>query len=358
MAALALGLAGCGGEEAAPRSTSDAGAPTGRTTAAQSLPVPAEFANTALPRGTGEEFLNAFADLPNTSRREDGAVVQVLAKGSGATPGASDLAKVHFVARMAGEPEPLGSSYETGAPVVFAVDQSLAFADALTDMKEGGKVRIALPADLAFGGRGDPEAVSVYDLELLEVYSSDDDAALAELAEDLQASVQEFTREAQRQQALAEQQKTGLDAANRARSVLFIAEQAQRPATVQTPSGLVYEVLDDAGAGETPEIGDMVEVHYRGTLPNGELFDSSYERGEPAKFELGRVIAGWNEGLQLMNPGDTYRLYIPADLGYGPRGTPDGAIPPNSALVFDVELLSIEAQEGDEGTEDAGESGE
>ena len=105
-----------------------------------------------------------------------------------------------------------------------------------------------------------------------------------------------------------------------------------------TASGLKYEVLK-TGTGPKPTLADNVTVHYRGELTNGTVFDSSYDRGEPATFPLARVVKGWQEGVQLKPVGSTYRFEIPPDLGYGARGA--GPIPPNSTLIFQVELLSI-----------------
>jgi FKBP-type peptidyl-prolyl cis-trans isomerase FklB len=119
----------------------------------------------------------------------------------------------------------------------------------------------------------------------------------------------------------------------------FLASNAERLEVTVTDSGLQYEVLEQ-GLGERPEASSTVQVHYRGTLIDGTVFDSSYDRGQPAEFPVGGVIAGWTEALQLMNVGSKYRVYIPQELGYGPRGAGQ-AIPPYAALVFDVELLAV-----------------
>ncbi len=107
---------------------------------------------------------------------------------------------------------------------------------------------------------------------------------------------------------------------------------------VTTASGLKYEVLKGA-EGPKPSATDQVTVHYRGTLTDGTVFDSSYDRGQPLTFGLNQVIKGWTEGLQLMSPGSKYKLTIPPDLGYGSRNM--GKIPPNSTLIFEVELIKI-----------------
>jgi len=118
----------------------------------------------------------------------------------------------------------------------------------------------------------------------------------------------------------------------------FLAKNGKRDGVKTTASGLQYEVMKE-GAGAKPTVQDKVKVHYHGTLPDGTVFDSSVDRGEPISFALGQVIQGWQEGLQLMSIGSKYKLFIPANLGYGDR--PAGKIPANSALIFEVELLGI-----------------
>jgi len=108
-----------------------------------------------------------------------------------------------------------------------------------------------------------------------------------------------------------------------------------------TASGLKYQVLKSGGGTQSPKATDQVRVHYHGTLLNGNVFDSSVERGEPARFPLNRVIPGWTEGVQLMKVGDKFKFEIPPNLAYG-ANSPAPTIPPNSTLVFEVELLSIE----------------
>lgn len=121
--------------------------------------------------------------------------------------------------------------------------------------------------------------------------------------------------------------------------IKFLEENGQRPEVTTTESGLQYEVLT-AAEGPKPLATNSVTVHYVGQLINGEMFDSSVDRGEPATFPLNRVIGGWTEGVQLMSEGAKYRFYIPYELGYGARGA-GAAIPPYSTLIFDVELLKI-----------------
>ncbi|WP_354668333.1 FKBP-type peptidyl-prolyl cis-trans isomerase [Colwellia sp. E2M01] len=119
----------------------------------------------------------------------------------------------------------------------------------------------------------------------------------------------------------------------------FLAENAKREEVTVTESGLQYEVIT-TGDGEKPAADSTVSVHYHGTFANGDVFDSSVQRGQPAEFPVNGVIAGWTEALQLMTEGSKWKLTIPYSLAYGERGS-QGAIPPYATLVFDVELLSI-----------------
>ena len=119
----------------------------------------------------------------------------------------------------------------------------------------------------------------------------------------------------------------------------FLAENAKKEGVVTLPSGLQYQVLKE-GNGKSPKATDQVKCHYKGTLINGKIFDSSYRRNEPATFPLNGVIAGWTEGLQLMKEGAKYRFFIPFNLAYGTRGAGQD-IPPYAALIFDVELIEV-----------------
>ncbi|EHO66915.1 hypothetical protein HMPREF9140_01860 [Prevotella micans F0438] len=119
----------------------------------------------------------------------------------------------------------------------------------------------------------------------------------------------------------------------------FLSDNAQKEGVIVLPSGLQYQVLRE-GNGKQPKATDRVKCHYEGTLIDGTKFDSSYDRGEPATFGLNQVIAGWTEGVQLMQEGAKYRFFIPYNLAYGERGA-GSSIPPFAALVFDVELIEV-----------------
>lgn len=161
---------------------------------------------------------------------------------------------------------------------------------------------------------------------------------------DIAATFQEFQKQ---QRAASEakllEQNPDLKAAaekNSAEAAAFLAENGKKEGVVTLPSGLQYKVVT-AGAGATPKAADTVQTHYRGRLLDGTVFDSSYDRGQPAMFGVTQVIPGWTEALQKMKAGDKWELYIPGNLAYGLRGSPP-AIGPNALLIFDIELISVE----------------
>lgn len=144
-----------------------------------------------------------------------------------------------------------------------------------------------------------------------------------------------FSEMEQRQQAAAaERGKAAKEEGEK-----FLAENAKKADVTVTKSGLQYEVLTE-GTGRQPKATDTVRCHYHGTLIDGTVFDSSYQRNQPCDFGLNQVIAGWTEGVQLMKEGAKYRFYIPYQLAYGERGA-GASIPPCAALIFDVELLKV-----------------
>lgn len=164
----------------------------------------------------------------------------------------------------------------------------------------------------------------------------------AEVGQIMQAFQQKKMQEQQEAQAkiASDNLKKGED---------FLADNGKKSGVKTTDSGLQYQVLT-AGKGDKPLATDQVKVHYEGKLISGQVFDSSYKRGEPVTFTLNQVIPGWQEGLQLMSVGSKWKLFIPAGLAYGPGGA-GGAIGPNETLIFEVELLDInpKAEEQKEG---------
>jgi peptidylprolyl isomerase/FKBP-type peptidyl-prolyl cis-trans isomerase FklB len=126
-------------------------------------------------------------------------------------------------------------------------------------------------------------------------------------------------------------------------SAAFLTKNAKAPGVKVTASGLQYKVLTSGPAdGLPPGPSDEVKVNYEGKLTDGTVFDSSYDRGEPAVLSVDHVIAGWTEALQMMKPGDTWLIYVPSTLGYGDEGAGEGKIPGGAALIFKIELISVQ----------------
>jgi len=155
-----------------------------------------------------------------------------------------------------------------------------------------------------------------------------------------QSEMQEVIQ-AMRGQEMEENSRKGAEA--KAAGEAFLAENADKENVTTTDSGLQYRVTDE-GSGEKPKASDEVTVHYEGRLLDGTVFDSSYERGEPAKFQVGQVIEGWQEALMLMSEGGTWEVWIPSDLAYGAQGA-GGAIGPNEVLNFTIELIEVAESE-------------
>jgi FKBP-type peptidyl-prolyl cis-trans isomerase FklB len=155
--------------------------------------------------------------------------------------------------------------------------------------------------------------------------------------EEIQEAIASFQQE---RMAEAEEMAKAAGEKNRQEGESFLLENAKKEGVVTLPSGLQYKVIEE-GTGKSPEPGDQVTVHYRGTLVDGTEFDSSYERGEPVTFPVGGVIPGWTEALQLMKEGAKWQLFIPPSLAYGEKGAGQ-VIGPNSTLIFDVELISVQ----------------
>lgn len=158
--------------------------------------------------------------------------------------------------------------------------------------------------------------------------------------EEIKATLQAMNEELQtkQQEKLVADAAAGIETGKK-----FLEENAKKEGVQVTESGIQYVVLTEA-EGDKPAATDTVKVHYKGTLINGDTFDSSYDRGEPVSFPLNRVIAGWTEGVQLMSVGSKYKFTIPSDLAYGEQGRPP-QIPGNSVLEFEIELLEIQKAE-------------
>ena len=155
--------------------------------------------------------------------------------------------------------------------------------------------------------------------------------------EKMQETLMEFQAMAQQKQMEAQGKKAG---ENKAAGDAFLAENKTKEGVKTLASGLQYKVITP-GTGESPDLNDKVKCHYRGSLINGQVFDSSYQRNEPAVFPVNGVIKGWTEALQLMKVGAKWMLYVPSDLAYGDQGA-GNVIEPGSTLIFEVELLEIQ----------------
>lgn len=177
-----------------------------------------------------------------------------------------------------------------------------------------------------------------FDLNVLQqgIFDAYNDKAKLMTADEAAEVQQKF---AARQQEKQVQKSVAMVTENRKAADDFLKGNKTKTGVRETESGLQYKVVTE-GKGAQPGVDDTVKVHYKGTLLDGTEFDSSYKRNEPAVFQVGQVIPGWQEALQLMPVGSTYDVYIPADLAYGDRGAPP-VIEPGSMLIFQVELLEI-----------------
>ncbi|GAB4529338.1 MAG: FKBP-type peptidyl-prolyl cis-trans isomerase [Amphiplicatus sp.] len=297
--AAAFALAACGGEEETPAPENETGAAmTAEDVAAANL-------------AASQKFLEENARRDGVKTTESGLQYEILAEGpeGGYSPAASDIVEVHYVGTLTDGVE-FDSSRARGAAARFPLDQVIpGWTEGVQLMSEGDRYRFYIPPHLAYGETGTPggpigpnEAL-IFDVELLK------------------ATNPELNAEAARK---------------------FLEENARREGVKTTGSGLQYEILAEGPEdGASPTDADIVRVHYEGRLLDGTMFDSSYERGEPAEFPLAQVIPGWTEGVQLMSEGDKFKLFLPPELAYGETGTPNGPIGPNEALVFEVELLEV-----------------
>ena len=258
------------------------------------------------------DFLAANADKDGVVTLASGLQYKILEQGpeGGVSPTPTDTIDVHFVGTLIDGKE-IDSSRARGAAARFPIDQIVRvfpfWGEGAPLMSVGDKFRFFIPPEQAFGEDGagpiEPNQALIYDVELVNVINP---------------------------------------SINLERAEKFLADNAKQDGVKATESGLQYKVLSEGPAdGASPNEASVVRVHYKGTLVDGTEFDSSYSRGQPAEFPLSGVISGWTEGLQLMSVGDKFQFYIHPDLAYGANPRPGGAIGPNDALVFDVELLEV-----------------
>lgn len=242
------------------------------------------------------------APSEGAGKSESGLAWKVLQPGTGtAHPGPSDRVKVHYTG-WTKDGKMFDSSIARKEPITFGLNQVIkGWTEGVQLMTVGEKRRFWIPAALAYGDkparRGAPSGDLTFDVELLDIIEAPKPPPVPE---DVKAA----------------------------------------PATAKkTASGLRYRVLQPSTSKEHPKATDTVTVHYSGWTTDGKMFDSSVMRGDPATFNLGRVIKGWTEGVQLMTVGEKMRFWIPGDLAYGDKPTRPGA--PSGMLVFDIELIAI-----------------
>jgi len=251
-----------------------------------------------------------------------GSIVMSYGQASTAAPAAKPAAK---------KPATAGTAKTAGAKPAAAAPLSL------NTKKE--KVSYAIGADL--GGKLKSSSIDVDPNILTRALKDSLTGAKSAMSDDeVRATLTDLTKDLQQKQVALNKEKADK---NKKDGDAFLAANKTKEGVVALPSGLQYKILK-AGTGSKPTAADTVVCNYKGTLIDGKEFDSSYKRGQPATFPVGGVIKGWTEALQLMPVGSTWQLFIPADLAYGDRQAgPD--ITPGSTLVFEVELMSIQAKD-------------
>jgi len=265
-----------------------------------------------------QAYLDENKNKEGVQVTESGLQYKVIESGNGPKPEEDHIVTVHYAGRLIDGTE-FDSSYKRGEPAQFPAGRLIkGWTEALLLMSVGDKWELVIPSDIAYGDAGaggviPGGATLVFDIELLDTKSH------REMHAEKMAAEENFKNA----------QFSWLD------------ENANKEDVSVTDSGLQYKVLTQ-GEGKVPSATSQVTVHYEGKLITGDIFDSSYRRGETIQFGLNQVIPGWTEGLQLMNEGSTYELYIPHDIGYGERGS-GASIPGYATLIFKVELVSVDS---------------
>ncbi len=324
--AAAAALVACSGEEAssapsqsaASQSAGSSGSGASGAGGGQVAQLePLTTADDAL--AAAEAFLTENAAKEGVVTTPSGLQYKILASGpaDGMSPTPGQWVCVHYRGTFTNGEE-FDSSYSRNQAASFPSDGVIqGWVEALSMMKPGDAWQLTLHPDLAYGSQGrpsiPPNSVLLFDVELIALLSGPP-ARGADCATD---------------------SRSELD-----RGLEFLAEHGAEDGVTTTETGLQYRVLSSGPAdGATPTPGQWVCVHYRGTFVDGEEFDSSYSRNQATAFPSDGVIPGWVEALTMMKPGDSWQLAIPSDLAYGPAGI--GPIPPDSVLLFDVELVKL-----------------
>ncbi|MGB1204277.1 MAG: FKBP-type peptidyl-prolyl cis-trans isomerase [Chitinophagales bacterium] len=243
-----------------------------------------------------------------TQQTPSGIHYIIETEGTGENPTIDDQVQVHYKGTLLDDTQ-FDSSYERGEPITFPLKGVVkGWQEGIPLLKKGGKGKLIIPSSLAYGERARPtipaNSILIFDVELLDIIKS------VPPAEQLKIDTKKI-------------------------EAYLTANKLEAE---KTESGIHY-IVTKKGTGKNPTIDNKVKVHYKGTLLDGTEFDSSYKRNKPAEFPLKGVVKGWQEGIPLLKEGGKGTLLIPSALAYGPQGRP--SIPPNSVLIFEVELLNI-----------------
>ena len=303
-------VSACGGAAQPEASSSEPTATEAPATPTEApTPEPTPVPATEAPVEEVEAEIDPLSEIAeeDINTTESGLQYVMVEEGSGVSPETGSIVSVHYTGTLE-DGTKFDSSYDRGEPIQFPLGTGRVIPgwdEGIGLLKEGGKAKLIIPSDLAYGEQGagggaiPPNATLIFDVELVSVLPPPPPPPEA---------------------------PTEVDAAD----------------YTETDSGLKYYDFEE-GSGESPQTGQQVQVHYTGWLEDGTMFDSSLSRGQPFVFPIGmgRVIPGWDEGVATMKVGGKRQLVIPADLGYGERGA-GGVIPPGATLIFEVELLGIQ----------------
>ncbi len=262
----------------------------------------------------------------DAERTESGIYYTTENAGTGANPVKEDVVKVHYKGYFL-DGKTFDSSYERNEPAVFPLARVVqGWQEGIPLFKEGGKGTLYIPSHLAYGPRGagediPPNSIIAFDVEMLDIM---DEKELADYQAEMMA----------KQAEIAEKQKVEDEK-------ILVDYLAKNNIKAEKTEEGIYYTIDKPGSSKKPTIDSKVTVNYEGTLLDGKKFDSSYDRGQPATFPLKGVVPGWQIGIPKFGKGGAGKLYIPSGLAYGPQGSP-GGIPPNSCLIFKVEVIDFE----------------
>lgn len=268
----------------------------------------------------------------DAKRTESGIYYTITKEGDGANPTAEDVVNVHYKGMLL-DTTVFDSSYDRGEPIQFPLNEVIpGWTEGITLLKEGGAGTLYIPSGLAYGanprpgGKIKPNDPLIFEVELLDILTREEYAA----------SQEKVFRERIAQFIAPGKAKVG----EKDDATLQAYIKKNKLDAQKTEDGIYY-VVEEAGSEEKPNITSRVTVHYTGKLLDGTKFDSSIDRGQPATFSLQGVVPGWSFGIPMFGKGGKGKLLIPSYLGYGERGSGE-KIPPNSPLVFDIEIIDFQ----------------